>query len=114
MPNNREWNILDLDTLDETDDGSSAIQEGDGNVLAFAVDVTVFTGTTPTLDIEVEWSGDGVNWGSAATPDDFVQITSTGVQILRVEVKAPKWRLTYAIGGTTVDLDFRVDAVEIR
>jgi hypothetical protein len=115
MPSNQTYygNVLDLDTLDETDDGVSSGQSAHANVIAVAVAVTTFTGSNPTLDLEVEWSPNGTTWGSAETPDTLAQITGTGVFFLRVDVKAPKWRLTYAIGGTTVVLDFRVDALLI-
>ena len=109
----REYNVLDLTGLDEGDDGASAKQEADASVLAIAIDVTTFTGSTPTLDFEVEWSPNGTTWGSATTPDTIPQITGTGAFFIRVETKAPKWRLSYAIGGTTVVLAFRVDVLEI-
>lgn len=110
----REFNVLNLTALDETDDAQSALQEADGDQLAIAVDVTVFTGTTPTLDLKVQWSGNGTNWGDPeAAADTFTQITATGIVVKRFPVQAPKWRIDYAIGGTTVVLDFRLDALEI-
>ncbi len=103
---NKSYTLLDLDTLDETDNGNSGSQVPSGASLAIAVDVTIFSGTTETLDLEVEWSPDGTNFGKDS--DTFTQITVVGVFVKVFTVKAPIWRLLYTIGGTGVDLDFKV------
>jgi hypothetical protein len=110
----REFNVLDLTGLTESSDAQSAAQEADGDQLAIAVDVTTFTGTTPILDLTVQWSGDGTNWGDPeAGADTFTQITATGVVVKRFAVQAAKFRIDYAIGTTGISLAFRVDVLEI-
>ena len=105
------YTVLDLDTLDETDDGQSGAKVVEAATLLVAVTVTVFSGTTETLDLEVQWSPDGVAWGTDS--DTFAQITAVGVYVKAFTAKAPKWRLDYAIGGTSVDLDFKVVAIAV-
>ena len=67
------------------------------------IDVTVATGTNPTLDITVEYSlNGGSNWAAdEAGADSFAQITADGESFKVFDVKAARYRLVYAIGGTT-------------
>lgn len=105
---NESYTLLDLSALDETDDANVGGQVPSGAELLLAVDVTTITGSSPTLDLEVEWSGDGATYIGAS--DTFTQITATGVVIKTIPVKAALWRLVYGIGGTGVVLDFKVVA----
>jgi hypothetical protein len=105
--------VVDLNTLTETSDGDSVAFRSDGDVIVIAADVTVFSGTTETLDLEIHWSGDGTTFAvDPAGVDAFpAQILAVGQHFARFPVKAPLWRLNYAIGGTGVDLDFKVNAI---
>jgi hypothetical protein len=72
--------------------------------------VTAQSGTTPTLDMQVQWSPDGTTWYSAS--DTFTQVAAaTGTAVKQFAVKAPYWRLSYTIAGTTPSYTFDVKAV---
>lgn len=83
-----------------------------GNNVCVQVSVTASSGTTPTLDISVEWSMDGTIWSPAATPDTFTQITATTSVVKTFTTKAPLYRIVYAIGGTTPSFTFSVRSYE--
>jgi len=70
-----------------------------GETIAIALDVTVISGTSATLDVTVEWSPDGTNFATDATPDAMTQITATGVYMKIFSVKAAYYRAVYTIGG---------------
>lgn len=71
----------------------------DFDEIAVLVDVSAVSGTTPTLDITVQWSPDDTEWFD--TGDAFTQFTAAGKQVLRVPNKAQSARLNYTVGGTT-------------
>ena len=96
-----------------TTSGNATILAADtGDTLSLQVDVSAASGTTPTLDISVQWSMDGTTWSSAATPDTFTQITATASTVKTFQVKAPNFRVVYAIGGTTPSFTFSVRSYE--
>lgn len=69
----------------------------DGGVI---LDIGAVTGTTPTLDIEIEKTEDGTTWTTALT---FTQVT-TGDKVAmgRVELGgAQQIRVKKTVGGTT-------------
>lgn len=74
--------------------------------LNLLVDVTASSGTTPTLDLTVEWSMDGTNFGAAQAADSFTQFTATGRAFKQFSIKAPFYRLVWTIGGTTPSFTF--------
>lgn len=75
---------------------------------AFFIKVGTVTGTTPTLDVDIEVSPDNVNWIDL---DSFTQITSTDANQLLIETRAadpfahefllPFVRMELTVGGTT-------------
>lgn len=83
--------------------------EFDDNVDRFTsitanLDVTAVTGDTPTMDLDIEWSMDGVNWISIIT---FTQ--ATGITQEYKNVATPfgsRLRANYALTGTTPDYTF--------
>lgn len=80
--------------------------------LSIFLDVTVVTGTTPTLDIDIEWSPDGgTTWFEAETLDEFAQITAAIKVGKQFTVLAPNYRLEGTITGTTPSFTFAVDHV---
>ena len=109
----RPYTVVDVTALDETDDASSGAKRADAANVVVAVDVTTISGTSETLDLEVEWSPDAASFASAATPDTFPQIVVAGQFFLSVATQAPFWRLTYTIGGTGVVLDFKAVAINV-
>ena len=90
----------------ETATGNSGAIETTGKDIAIAVDVTAASGTTPTLDLTVEWSPDGTNWVDADTPDAFTQLITTGGQAKEITAKARYYRLLWTIGGSTPSFTF--------
>lgn len=72
--------------------------------IALAFDVTVVDGTSATLNISVEWSPNGTNFGAAATPDTLPEITTTGVYQKVFDVKAKFYRVVFAVGGDVAEI----------
>lgn len=88
---------------------SASLQCGQVPVISLLVNVTAASGTTPTLDITVQWSPDGgATWASADPVDSFTQITAAGNVAKRFAVKANVYRIVYTIGGTTPSFTFSV------
>jgi hypothetical protein len=82
----------------------AAIEVGDKGVARLALDVTARTGTTPTLDVTIQTSFDGVTWRTAGT---FTQATAVGTQ--RASFNIDRFvRATWTIGGTTPNFTFSV------
>ena len=99
-------------TAAETTSGNSEPFAVRGSKVAIAVDVTAASGTTPTLDFEVEWSPDGTNWVSAdTTADTMAQITTAAGAAKAFDAKAPFARLKWTIGGTTPSFTFEAAAL---
>lgn len=83
----------------ETGAGSgsgSAVKAIAGDTIGVAVNATE---VTTSLDLSIEWSPDGVNFGGAETPDSFTQLTATGVVAKNFSVKGPYYRLAWTTGG---------------
>lgn len=90
---------------------SSAITlQSASSKLNVQLDVTAQSGTTPTLDVTVEWSPDGgTTWAKGDGPDAFTQITTTiGTKIKQFLIKAPVYRIVWTIAGTTPSYTFSV------
>lgn len=84
---------------EETGNGSSAAFKSQGEKLGVAVHASA-VGTS--LDVEIEWSPDGTNFGSAATPDTVTQITAADqVEVASFDVKAPFYRATWTLVGNS-------------
>jgi hypothetical protein len=79
-----------------------------GDNFSLQLIVTAASGTTPTLDVTVQWSMDGSTWSPAETPDIFSQVTATTSKVKVFPVKAPNYRISYTIGGTTPSFTFTV------
>jgi hypothetical protein len=71
--------------------------------------VSAASGTSPTLDLSVEWSGDGTNFVPAdGTADTFAQQTTTGGAAKSFTVKGLYYRVKWTITGTTPSFTFAV------
>lgn len=104
-------NIVVASAARTTTGTSSAIDAPDGGDLCLSIVTTAASGTTPTLDVTVEWSPDGgTSWAVADTSDAFTQITGTanGVRAKRFTVKGTQYRTRWTIGGTTPSFTFSV------
>lgn len=76
------------------------------NLLA---DVTAASGTTPTLDLSVQWSHDaGTTWADADAADSFTQLTAAAVKVKQFNVKAPTYRVKWTIAGATPSFTFSI------
>lgn len=74
--------------------------------IALAVDVTAVSGTSPTMDLAVEWSFDGNTWFPADSADSFTQITAAAKAVKSFAPKASQARLVWTIAGTTPSFTF--------
>ncbi len=85
--------------------------------LVVEINVTAASGTTPTLDVDVEDTFDGTNWNKV-TDVNAANITTTGRTVKRINlIDNPctnRLRLNYTIGGTTPSFTFTVNAYFIR
>jgi hypothetical protein len=105
-----------LPSAARTTSGSAAVGVDDlGNdYVSVQVSVTAVSGTTPTLDISLEWSMDGTIWSQAATPDTFAQITANTSVVKAFQTKGLSYRVVWTIGGTTPSFTFSVRSYEAR
>jgi hypothetical protein len=98
-----------------TTNGTSTIQlnADQGDNLSVALVVTAFGGTTPTLDVVLEWSMDnGVTWvRNDPTADAFTQVTGNASLVRTFPVRATTFRVAWTIGGTTPSFTFSVRAM---
>jgi hypothetical protein len=106
--------LVILPSAARTTSGNAATAVDDtGDTVSILVSVTAATGTTPTLDISIEWSPDGTIWAQTdTTPDAFAQITTTKNVVKTFPDRAKFYRVVYAIGGTTPSFTFQVQAYE--
>lgn len=103
-----------IDAAEVTATGTSAaIEAPDAGTFTLALQVDNTSGTTPTLDVDVEWSGDGTTWFVAeGDTDDFAQVTTTDVNVVATLTRrAPYYRLAYTVGGTD-DPSYTVTATQ--
>jgi hypothetical protein len=77
-----------------------------GTALSLLLNVTAASGTTPTLDVEVQWSNDGTVWASADPVDSFTQITGVKAVVKTFPPRAAFYRLRWTIAGTTPSFTF--------
>lgn len=81
---------------------------GPASSLRVQLDVTAFTGTSPTLDCVVEDSIDGVNWNVIGT---FAQKIGVGREVINVTTLfSDRIRARWTLGGTTPSFTFSVVA----
>lgn len=79
--------------------------------VAVGVSVTAVAGVTPTLDVALQWSHDGVTWLPAQAADSFTQVTAVAGAVKVFDVKGPWLRAAYTMAGTTPSFTFSVTAV---
>lgn len=77
--------------------------------LVVEINVTAVSGTSPTLDVDLEDSFDGVTWNKVADVN-AANITAAGVTVKRLNLKdtptTGRLRLAYTIAGTTPSFTF--------
>lgn len=93
-----------------TSSGDSGVLTGWGVPAAARVqlDVTAAAGTSPTLDVVVEDTLDGVNWNVVGT---FARKTTVGREVINITALfADRIRVRWTVGGTAPSLTFSVAA----
>jgi hypothetical protein len=60
------------------------------------------------MTVTIEWSHDGTNFGGGESPVSFAAITGTAHTCLITDVRAPFYRVAWAITGTSPSLTFSV------
>lgn len=74
----------------------------------FLLAITKASGTSPTLDVIIEGK---TNSGSYVTIATFTQATDVASQSVDVGRMPQNFRVSWAIGGTTPDITFEIDAI---
>jgi hypothetical protein len=88
-----------------------------GRLLAVGCRITAASGTTPTLDLRVEYSLDaGSTWaiGDPTTGDAFTQRSSAYYGIKIFQPKGDLYRVSWTLAGTTPSFTFEVQAGWLR
>lgn len=98
----------------ETATFNTAAKAATADVMVIGVAVSAASGTTPTLDCEVEWSADGTNFASAPVAQTLGQLTAAGAEFLRVEAQAKYYRIAATIAGTSPSFTVAIDAVHFE
>ena len=95
----------------KTATATGAVFYGPGGVKTWLVQLacTAASGTTPTLDVKLQYTVDGgTNWNDI-TGGSFTQLTGTGQQVISVTGPwADACRIVYTIAGTTPSFTFSV------
>jgi hypothetical protein len=77
--------------------------------LSVGLVVTAASGTGPNLAVTVEWSDDGgTTWMQGDPADAFTAITAAANRVKQFAIKAPLYRIVWAITGTTPSFTFSV------
>ncbi len=77
--------------------------------LVLLLNVTAITGTSPTLDVSIEWGMDGVAGAIPEPAQAFAQILeATGPHVAVFPVLGDEYRIDWAITGATPDYTFSV------
>lgn len=94
----------------KTATGQSSTQACEvGDEHGVLVNVSAVSGTTPTLDLSIQWSQDGgTTWADAEPADSFNQITAPKVVTKRFTRKGDHFRARWVIAGTTPSFTFSV------
>lgn len=88
--------------------GALAVREAGDRSLHLLLAVTAASGGTPTLDVSVEWSMDGVAFAAADPADAFGQVVAAENVVETFDIKAPYYRVVYALAGTSPSFTFSV------
>ena len=88
-----------------------------GTKLAIYLDITVVSGTNPTLDVKIQCSNDNTTWFDPASTTSnrdsyaFAQKTATGQDVKIIPVNPCRYlREAHTVGGTTPSFTYSVKA----
>jgi hypothetical protein len=88
---------------------SGPLALNDASVLDLEVNVSAVSGTTPSMTLAVQWSNDGVNFGSPdGGGDTFAAVTAAGTVAKQLTVKGLWAQIGWTITGTTPSFTFSV------
>lgn len=81
---------------------------GSAKTIRAQLEVTAASGTSPTLDVVIEDTLDGVNWNDVGS---FTQKTAAGRQVIDITVPfSETLRIRWTIGGTSPSFTFSLAA----
>lgn len=83
-----------------------------GSAIGVALDVTAVSGGTPTLDVAIQWSGDGEHWDAPASAQTMTQATGATVEVKRFDSQAGMFRAVATIAGTTPAFTFTLNVTQ--
>lgn len=111
----REISLHDSAARTATGSGDAAAGFGGSSKIGAALVVSAASGTTPTLDVVIQHSLDGVNWFNLITFTQATGATSeykavSEAQGSTVTVVGDRLRARYTIGGTSPSFTFSVIA----
>lgn len=86
---------------------------GEAADVLLCVHCTAITGTTPTLDVSLEQSPDGVGTWTAITGSAVTQVTAAGNRVAFATISQPFVRVTSTVGGTTPSATFRATVLVV-
>lgn len=96
---------------------SSEFRSFTASAIVIEVNVTAASGTTPTLDVDLQDTFDGTNWHKVSDVN-AADITTTGLTVKRINLRdnpcTDRLRINFTIGGTTPSFTFTVKAYTIR
>lgn len=87
---------------------SNVFSSGDYDDAQVFLDITAVSGTTPTLDVTIQYSPDGTRW---FTHTAFAQKTTTDKDSKQISGLGKSMRIAYTIGGTGPSFTFQMDIV---
>lgn len=91
---------------------SGSMDVGNYTEVTLYLDVTVVTGTTPTLNIDIETSHNDTDWFDFATTLSFAEATGVTTEVVEKSGTLGRFiRAAAIIGGTTPDFTFSLIAV---
>ncbi len=97
----------------KTGSGGGGKAVGDG-ALTLGLSITAASGTTPTLDLTVEWSYDGgVTFLVGEPADSFSQKTGVSTAAKSFTPKGNAYRVKWTIAGTTPSFTFSVNETQL-
>lgn len=108
--------VLDASAAHTSTFNSATFNSNAASGIVIEVNVSARSGTTPTLDVNLQDSPDGgTTWNTVSS---LTQITATGVGVKRLNLRdtpvADLCRLNYTIGGTTPSFTFASRIVLVR
>lgn len=99
-------NRQDFSGTQATSSNSGTLDSEGFGCISSTINVTAASGTTPTLDIQMEVSDDGSNWRQVYTVE---RIITTGVKFIKAARQTARYyRLVWTIAGTTPSFTFSI------